>query len=140
MPSESRTFEMEQVCRIFARDESKNAAKRVLRQAARDGIVPWREAVCELTEAEADRLGRWIDGLTRVEADSGNVMRLVLDAMTSIDHARALLLASRPADAQVGLRIAIAACKLLASLAERMEREEAGTTSGAAVPAGKDRG
>ena len=125
MPSESRAWEIEQACRIFARDVPAHVApKRVLREAAQAGVIPWRETVGELTEPEAERLGRWIDGLMRVEASGDNLTRLTFEVHSSIDRARVLLTQlGQPAEAVVWIRIALAAGERLASAAQRMERD-----------------
>ena len=132
MPSESRTWEMTEACRIFARDTSTHAVKKVLREAAQAGVISWRETVGELTEAEADRLGRWIDGLMRVQASGDNVTRLTFEIHMNIDRARALLTqAAQPAEALLHVRIALAAGQQLAIVAERIERDTAGAVANA---------
>lgn len=125
MPSESRTWELAEACRIFAREVPAHlAARRVLREAAQAGVIPWREAVAELTEAEADRLGQWIDGVMRVEASGDNITRLSFEVHTCIDRARVQLTQlGQPAEAVVWIRIALAAGERLASAAQRMERD-----------------
>ena len=131
MPSESRTWELAEACHIFARDVPRDrAVRKVLREAAQAGVIGWRESVVELTEPEAERLGQWIDGLMRVQASLDNITRLSFEIHTAIDRARAQLLElGQPADAVVGIRIAIAAAERLVSAAQRMERDAA-----AAVP------